>query len=162
VVDLGHAHQLARAFADGQLIIGVGAASRLGVEKPILIASSQQACRSVGNGYEAGFLFRARTTRSFASAAPFRTSVTTRAASNDAQTILYANDPVNQLYLPDHVTLPWDLNVGMSVQLGPRPRNPMWRDPAIEIERCKRFLRWRQLERARRRRFELARVAACM
>jgi len=24
----------------------------------------------------------------------------------------------------DHVTLPWDLNVGMAVQLGPRPLNP--------------------------------------
>jgi hypothetical protein len=49
--------------------------------------------------------------------------------------------------------------VGLAIQLGPRPLNPHWIDPAIEIERCKRFLHWRQLERARRRRYELARVA---
>jgi hypothetical protein len=72
---------------------------------------------------------------------------------------LYANDAANELFLPERVTVPWDLDVGLAIQLGPRPLNPVWIDPAIEIERCKRFLRWRQLERARRRRFELARVA---
>jgi hypothetical protein len=73
---------------------------------------------------------------------------------------LYPSDPINELYLPDSVTVPWDLDVGVAVQLGPRPLNPRWRDPAAELERCRRFLRWRELERARRRRFELERVAA--
>ncbi len=153
--------QLARAFADGQLIVGIGdRIATLAVENNSPIASSQQSLFStVGNGYEAGFLLRPNDSQ-FRVGGAFRTSVTTRPSANSAQTILYENDPVNQLYLPDHVTVPWDLDVGIAVQLGPRPLNPMWRDPALEIERCKRFLRWRQLERARRRRFELERVAS--
>ncbi|MEP7049561.1 MAG: hypothetical protein ABJB12_04380 [Pseudomonadota bacterium] len=151
--------QLARAFADGQLIIGVGdRIATLAVENNSPLSAAQQSLFStVGNGYEVGFLWRPNGSQ-FRVGGAFRSGVTTRPSPDDAQTVLYRNDPANQLYLPDHVTVPWDLDVGVAVQLGPRPLNPLWRDPALEIERCKRFLRWRELERARRRRFELARV----
>ncbi|MEO8905605.1 MAG: hypothetical protein ABI488_23980 [Polyangiaceae bacterium] len=153
--------QLARAFLDGQLIVGVGdRIGTLAVENNSPLAAAQQSLFStVGNGYEAGFLLRPNDSQ-FRVGGAFRTSVTTHPSASGAQTILYQNDSANELYLPDHVTVPWDLDVGLAVQLGPRPLNPMWRDPAIEMERSKRFLRWRQLERARRRRFELARVAS--
>jgi len=153
--------QLSRAFADGQLIVGIGdRIATLAVENNSSLTSSQQSLFStVGNGYEAGFLLRPNDSQ-FRVGAAFRTGVTTRPSANGAHTVLYQNDPINQLYLPERVTVPWDLNLGLAVQLGPRPLNPLWRDPALEIERCKRFLRWRELERARRRRFELSRVAS--
>jgi hypothetical protein len=153
--------QLARAFADGQLVVGVGdRIATLAVQnQSSLDATQQDLFSTVGNGYEAGFLLRP-TAEHFRIGAAFRTGVTTRASASSKQTVLYPGDPINQLYVPDRVTVPWDLDVGVAVQLGPRPLNPRWLDPALELERCKRFLRWRQLERARRRRSELQRVAS--
>jgi hypothetical protein len=52
--------------------------------------------------------------------------------------------------------LPWDINVGLAVQLGPRPFNPRWVDPQLALARFDRFMRWRAAERARRKRERLA------
>jgi hypothetical protein len=152
--------QLARSFADGQLVVGIGdRIATLAVQNQGPLDSSQQDLFStVGNGYEAGFVLRPNDLH-FRIGAAFRTGVTTRPSATSSQRVLYPKDMDNELFLPERVTVPWDLDVGLAIQLGPRPLNPAWIDPAIEIERCKRFLRWRQLERARRRRFELARVA---
>ena len=152
--------QLARSFADGQLVVGVGdRVATLAIQNQGPLDTSQQDLFStVGNGYEAGFVLRPNGAH-FRIGGAFRSGVTTRPSASSSQRVLYANDPINELFLPERVTLPWDLDLGLAIQLGPRPLNPRWIDPAMEIERCKRFLRWRQLERARRRRFELARVA---
>jgi hypothetical protein len=152
--------QLARSFADGQLVVGVGdRVATLAIQNQgPLDATQQDLFSTVGNGYEAGFVLRPNSAH-FRVGAAFRTGVTTRPSATSSQRVLYPNDPINELFLPERVTVPWDLDVGLAIQLGPRPLNPHWIDPALEIERCKRFLRWRQLERARRRRFELDRVA---
>ncbi len=152
--------QLARAFADGQLVVGIGdRIATFAVDNQNTLNTSQRDLfSSVGNGYEAGFVLKPNN-RQFRVGAAFRTSVTTK-ASLDSESILYPNNPANKLYLPERVTLPWDLDVGLAIQLGPRPLNPRWVDPSLELERCKRFLHWRELERQRRRSFELARVAA--
>ena len=59
------------------------------------------------------------------------------------------------IYLPDNVALPWNVNVGAAVQLGPRPFNPRWLDPDEVVAQTKRYLRWRARERKRRRAFLL-------
>ncbi|MEO6602332.1 MAG: hypothetical protein ABIQ16_20795 [Polyangiaceae bacterium] len=150
--------QLARAFADGQLILGAGGRiATLAVNKGNS-TSQQDLFSTVGNGYEAGFVVRPNDYQ-FRIGGAFRSGVTTR-ASRDSESVLYAGDPVNELYLPTRVTVPWDLDLGVAIQLGPRPLNPRWIDPSVELERVKRFLRWRELERDRRRRTELLRVAS--
>ena len=151
--------QLARAFFDGQIVLGIGdRIATFAVNNQNRLNTSQRDLfSSVGNGYEAGFVLKPNE-QQFRVGGAFRTGVTT-SASADSETILYPNDPANRLYLPARVTLPWDLDVGLAIQLGPRPLNPRWVDPSLELERCKRFLHWRKLERERRRAFELARVA---
>ncbi len=150
--------QLARAFGDGQVIAGVGdRIATLAVNKGNS-TSQQDLFNSVGNGYEAGFVVRPNDYQ-FRIGGAFRSGVTTR-ASRDSESVLYPGDAVNELYLPVRVTVPWDLDLGLAIQLGPRPLNPRWVDPSVELERVKRFLRWRELERARKRRAELGRTAA--
>ena len=151
--------QLARAFADGQLIVGIGdRIATLAVDNENSLNTTQRDLFStVGNGYEAGFVLKPNQ-QQFRIGAAIRSAVITR-PSNDAPAVLYETDPNNRLYLPERVTVPWDLDVGLAIQLGPRPLNPRWVDPSVELERVKRFLHWRELERARRRRYELRRVA---
>jgi hypothetical protein len=147
--------QLARAFADGQIIAGVGdRVATLAVQHQNAITSNQQDLFStVGNGYEFGFLLRPNGEQ-FRIGGAYRSEVNSRASGSTVP------EPVNDLSLPERVTVPWDLDLGMAIQLGQRPLNPRWVDPVVELERIKRFLRWRQLERERYRRFELARVAS--
>ena len=150
--------QIARAFADGQLIVGIGdRIATLAVNKGNS-TSQQDLFSTVGNGYEAGFVVRPNDYQ-FRVGGSFRSGVTTRTPPNSTSR-LYPGDAVNELYLPARVTVPWDLDVGVAVQIGQRPLNPRWIDPSVELERVRRFLRWRELERERRRRAELARVTA--
>lgn len=57
------------------------------------------------------------------------------------------------LVLPDRVLLPWELELGLAIQVGPRPLNPAWINPRDE-ERATRE------ERAQRRRERDERWAA--
>jgi len=147
--------QLARAFADGQIIVGAG--DRIATfsvqHQNGFTATQQDLFTSVGNGYEFGFLLRPNDEQ-FRIGGAYRSEVNSRASGNTIP------EPVSDLYLPERVTVPWDLDLGLAIQLGPRPLNPRWVDPVIELERTKRFLHWRQLERERYRRFELERVAS--
>jgi hypothetical protein len=153
--------QLARAFADGQIIVGAGdRIATLSVQHENAFgataatgAAEPGSFSTVGNGYELGFLLRPNGEQ-FRIGGAYRSEVNSR-ASGDTISGTLAN-----LYLPERVTVPWDLDLGMAIQLGPRLLNPRWVDPVVELERIRRFLRWRQLERERYRRFELARVAA--
>ncbi len=145
--------QLARAFLDGQLILGAGdRIATFAVQHENGFTSNEQDLFStVGNGYELGVLVRPNNEQ-FRIGAAYRSEVNSRASGNTIP------EPVMNLFLPERVTVPWDLDLGMAIQLGPRPLNPRWVDPVEELERIKRFLHWRELERARYRKFELARV----
>ncbi len=150
--------QLARAFADAQLVVGMGVRiATLAVTKQNdLTATQQDLFGTAGTGYEAGFVLKPNDLQ-FRVGGALRSGVTTK-PSNDAPSILYPDDPVNRLYLPERITVPWDVDLGLAIQLGARPLNPLWVDPSVELERVKRFLHWRKLERERRRRFELSRT----
>lgn len=56
------------------------------------------------------------------------------------------------LTLPDHVVLPWEIELGAAVQVGPRPLNPAWIDPREQAEAVRRsFARRREARRAAER-----------
>jgi hypothetical protein len=82
--------------------------------------------------------------------AAFHDGFTTRASPESETFVIYPDDPQNRLYLPERVSVPWDLNVGFAAQLGPRPLNPRWIDPSIVLEPMRRYLEWRNHERERR------------
>ncbi|HEV8244853.1 MAG TPA: hypothetical protein VGP93_03760 [Polyangiaceae bacterium] len=149
--------QLAHAFADGQVVIGVGErAGTLSVtNESAPKASEQQLFSTLGAGFEAGFVWRPNDLQ-FRLGGAFRSGVTTEAAATSKLRVLYAGDASNELWLPNQVSLPWDLNLGLAIQFGPRPLNPHWVDPHDLLTRVRRYLAWRDRERQRRRAFELS------
>lgn len=62
------------------------------------------------------------------------------------------------LALPGRVVLPWEVEVGVAVQIGPRPLNPIWIDPEQQEGEVRTSFRRRAEDRARRRRDELAQI----
>ncbi|WP_437593842.1 hypothetical protein [Sorangium sp. So ce1000] len=59
------------------------------------------------------------------------------------------------LILPNEVVLPWELEVGLAVQVGPRPLNPAWIDPHVQERELREAIARRQAEREERREREL-------
>lgn len=139
----------AYGFMDGQVLVGVGTRSiTLNVDNRNAPAGGEDDLfGAVGYGYQAGVLVRPNGSQ-FRLGASFRSAVTARASG---QQVLYAGSPENELVMPDRVTLPWDLQAGFALQLGPRPFNPRWLNPAQELAEIRRYLEWRARERARRR-----------
>lgn len=144
--------QAAYGFADGQLIVGAGL--RTSALTVINEVDQRDVFSTVGTGAEAGVLWRPNG-QQFRIGAALHTPVET---DPTGERVLYPDDPLNRLYLPDRITLPWDFNAGLAVQLGPRPFNPRWVDPSHQLERVRRFLAWRARERERRRAAELAKA----
>jgi hypothetical protein len=155
-IAIGHL-QIAHAFADGQLLFGIGMRTTgLSVTKESAASvAGQQLFSTVGTGLETGFIWRP-TDWQIRVGGAYHGGFTTR-ASAQSTFLLYPDDPLNRLYLPTRVTLPWDVNIGFAAQLGPRPLNPRWIDPSSVLEPMRRYLDWRAHERDRRiRRAEAA------
>jgi hypothetical protein len=65
---------------------------------------------------------------------------------------LVISDPGSgPVFLPKAVALPWDVNFGFAVQLGPRPLNPPWRTLSELVERQSLMHRLRELDRENRK-----------
>ena len=79
--------------------------------------------------------------------------------SPDGDVVVLA-DPANPasldgaLYIPDRVTLPWEIAAGAAIQFG-RPFNPRWRNPTRLLAELRRYMKWREQERLRWQRHEL-------
>jgi hypothetical protein len=58
--------------------------------------------------------------------------------------------------LPDRVVMPWELEVGVAYQLGPRPINPGWQNPHAQEQLLRRRIAADRSARARARDAELA------
>jgi hypothetical protein len=58
--------------------------------------------------------------------------------------------------LPDRVVMPWELEVGVAYQLGPRPINPGWQNPHAQEQLLRRRIAADRSARARARDTELA------
>ena len=146
---------LAKSFADGQLVVGLGVRTvLLGViEQPggagdqLNFAGNQDQplFATEGAGAEIGVLLRPNDQ-------PYRIGLALRSpletqTSTDAQ-VLFAGTP-DVLYPPENVSVPWEVEVGLALQFGPRPLNPRWIDPSDLLERARR--RAAQHESARER-----------
>ena len=151
-VQLGRTHVLlARSVADGQLTIGAGARAAYlnlnGTENASGGGSSVDLFSMYGAGLETGVLWAPhgwpmRVGAAFRSSVKGEAQPDSRTAPNgDGDTV------VGAIFLPDHLVLPWEVEVGMALQLGRRPLNVPWPDPQDERRRYVQ-----QLERARNER----------
>jgi hypothetical protein len=148
---------VSRAFSDGQLLVGAGLRSTALSVVSQVDGKDRQLFSTGGAGLEAGILFRPNEER-FRVGAAIRSAVTTT-PSNDTDGPLYRGTE-DELWLPNQVTLPWDVNVGVAVQLGPRPFNPRWYDPSDLLARVRHAMRAREARRERRRELLVSRARA--
>jgi hypothetical protein len=139
---------LAYAFNDDQFVVGTGArVVTLDVStRATFLSSGMDTLNTHGAGFELGFIWRPNGERVRLGAA-FRSPVSAEAAGK----VLYRGTP-DELYLPSHITLPWDLNIGTAIQLGSRPLNPRWVSPRELLAHKRRYLAWQARERERRTR----------
>lgn len=137
-------------FADNQWLVGFGVrGSALDVVNTVT-EEERSLFSAAGVGVEAGLLYRPTD-------APFRIGVCARSpvtatASPSSKSIVYEGDSEKELYLPNTVALPWELNVGVALQLGKRPLNPRLLDATEEFMPLERYSAWRERERNRARR----------
>jgi hypothetical protein len=122
----------AYALLDGQLIVGGGA--RI-ITMQMLQSGTGTVLTMTGLGPEVGALLMPTGHR-------WRVGATARApvsggalgsenvtvASGGVREVTPAGSPT-PLVLPSSLTQPWELEVGMALQLGPRPINPGWDNP---------------------------------
>jgi hypothetical protein len=153
-VTVGKYHLLAawRLLGD-QLMIGAGArATTLGLDAP------EAALTMAGISPEVGFLIRPDW-RSFRIGATFRAPVDARGLLGGARTVDAAGvERAGGLAVPSKVVLPWELEAGVAIQVGPRPLNPEWADPRAQEEMVERSIAERRGERTRLHEIELSRL----
>lgn len=137
----------AKALADGQLLIG-GGLRYIALSVVNSDRDNEVLFTTTGAGLEAGVLWRPNG-QPFRVGASFHGAVSTD--PNKRGETLYAGTGDNELWLPNQVTLPWDLDVGVAMQLGPRPFNPRWYDPSAMLERTRAAMSRRKALRERYR-----------
>jgi hypothetical protein len=151
--------QLSRALFDGQLVVGVGLRpTALNVVNLNPRAGQPRTLFTTeGFGYSAGFLWRPNE-RSFRIGASFNTAVKTQAKNTETGiqddgngNRIIAPGTADQMYLPERVCLPWDLDLGIAIQLGARPFNPRWLSPQDLLLPIRQRIEWRQIERELKR-----------
>ncbi|HVY44464.1 MAG TPA: hypothetical protein VHB21_01245, partial [Minicystis sp.] len=154
LVDLGKFHALGavRLFGD-QLVLG-GGARILAVQFQAPGANLTEA----GVAPEVGVLVRPDW-QSFRVGATFRAPVDAGAFLGAGQKGADGVARAGGLVLPDHVVEPWELELGVAVQVGPRPLNPRWIDPADQDHEVEERFAARRREREARRAEELASIA---
>jgi hypothetical protein len=133
-VTLIKGHALAsRALLDGQLIMGAGiriAQLRFTASEDSTGArGSQDLLTMTGAGPEAGIIWAPHRL-------PLRVGVSGRFPVQSKADPTSPTTPnaqgdtvIGAMYLPDTVQLPWELEAGIAVQLGPRPLNVPWVNP---------------------------------
>jgi hypothetical protein len=123
---------------DRSVVVGAGVRlTSLGVTSE---QGQQQLFTTTGAGVELGALWTPHALP-FRAGASFRGPVTTEVDPNSRIPVLPGGDRVvgdvtsaGALYLPERVTQPWDLNVGIALGIGPRRLNPRWIDPTDRSE----------------------------
>lgn len=144
---IGKYHVLAavRLLGD-QLVLGGGARfATLGIDAP------EGTFTMIGASPELGFLIRPDWQS-------FRVGGTVRFPVEGVPVPGLGNGRPVGLALPGRVVLPWEIEAGVAVQIGPRPLNPAWIDPEQQEREVRASFRRRAEERARRRRDELAQI----
>ena len=127
---LGRLHALVgRSFWNGLLSVGFGVRA-----VTLAIDTTQNNQRQTqltmnGIGPEVGLLIRP-------DYEPWRLGATFRAPVNNH--IGSSGEPGMQLAQPGSIALPFELELGAAIQVGPRPLNPHWLDPHDQEERVRR------------------------
>jgi hypothetical protein len=153
-VNIGRAHILAGwAFLGGQFMLGGGV--RVG---GMLLKTPDAELTMLGVAPEFGFLIRPDW-KSFRFGGTFRLPVDAGAlGSAQLRVDKLGVKRAGGLILPEQVVWPWELEVGLAVQVGPRPFNPQWINPHDQQQQ---FAALQEMERQRReaaRLLELANV----
>lgn len=139
--------QLARRFYEGQLVVGVGSRGTglvIENENPAP-GQSGELFSTDGAALELGMLW-APHDQPFRVGAALRSEVLTGEPSSDVANVSNGDrvigDPTSAdaFYLPEKIKLPWDINVGVAIQLGPRPMNPRWHNPNRVLEAYERHV----------------------
>ena len=147
-VNIFRSHVLAAwAFLGGQLMVGGGA--RIG---GMLLQTPDAEYSMLGVAPEFGFLIRPDW-KSFRIGGTFRLPVD--AGELGSPQVRVGDDGVRRaggLVLPERVVWPWELEVGLAVQVGPRPLNPQWINPHDQEAQL------RKVQAAEKRRRETARA----
>jgi len=153
-ITIGRYHLLAAIrLLDGQLMVGGGARGlTVGIDAP------DANLTLFGAGPELGFLVRPNW-ESYRLGATLRLPVIARdVAGRDRGASSDGVKRVGGLVLPDDAVLPWELEVGMAIQVGPRPLNPAWPDPTDQEDALRQALEERRKRRTRKHQLQLARV----
>lgn len=149
--------QFAHGFFHNQLVAGLGA------RITSFSANNRESHAnfgSNGNGYELGILLKPEDLP-FRIGMALRTAIRTEAVYNDRMLpnengdLVIEADGGTSYYLPKSVALPWDLNLGVSFQLG-RPINVPWRTSSEMVEREELAHRLREIDREDQRSAALA------
>jgi hypothetical protein len=153
--------QVANSFFDGQLIAGVGLRYlTMTLDAGLDSGDTQTLFDTSGSGLEMGFVFRPNF-QPYRIGAAFRTAIDTQQGfsrnllPNMQGDIVVTNGSAG-LYLPERVSLPWDVNIGGALQLGKRPLNPLSRTVQQVAEREALTFRLRQIDRDEERQRRLA------
>lgn len=153
--------QFANSFLDGQLILGIGLRYlSMTLDAAVANGDTQTLFDTNGSGIEMGLVFRPNL-QPFRIGAAFRTAIDTQPGfsrnllPNTEGDIVVSNDGA-MLYLPERVSLPWDVNVGAAFQIGKRPLNPLSRTVHQVAEREALTFRLRQIDRDEERQRRLA------
>lgn len=150
--------QIARAFLDGQLVLGIGA--RLGTLKIFdpSTASTQQnsVFNSVGIAPEFGLVYRPQN-QSYRLGASFRAPLHSGVDNTATQGLVLYPDSSAPLFLPRAFSQPWELALGAAYRFG-RPFNTPWLDPKVLTEELREKHALRQA--AREKKLQEARVQA--
>ncbi|HWO11963.1 MAG TPA: hypothetical protein VNN80_20860 [Polyangiaceae bacterium] len=153
--------QLANAFLDGQFVVGAGLRFlTMSVGAALADGDTQNLFDTSGTGIELGVVFRPNLAP-YRLGAAFRSAIDTQPSfsrnllpNSDGDIVVERNGAT--LYLPERVSLPWDINVGAAVQLGKRPLNPISRTVDQVTEREALMFRVREIDREEERQRRLA------
>jgi hypothetical protein len=155
--------QAAKSFFDGQLVLGAGLRDlTLDLAATAPDDRTNTLFDTSGAGLELGAVWRPNL-RPFRLGVSFRSAIDTQPSfsqsllpSPEGDIVLSGDN--GALFLPERVSLPWDVNLGAAFQIGQRPLNPFSRTIDSVAERARLTFRLRQLEREdeRERRLALA------
>lgn len=156
--------QAANSFFDGQLVLGGGLRYLvLNLDATAPDTTTNTLFGSSGMGLELGAVWRP-SLQPYRLGLAFRSAIDTEPSfsrsllpTSDGDIVL--GEGANLLYLPERVSLPWDINIGAAVQLGKRPLNPVPTTVEGVSERAWLTFRLRKLERDEERERRLALAA---
>jgi hypothetical protein len=132
------------AIDDGQIAIGAGVRV---VTMQIVTTSGPTLLTMTGAGPEAGVLVMP-TGWQWRAGATVRSPVSGGIFGSEDVTVDRGVRRAGPFVLPSNVVMPWELEVGLAYQLGPRPLNPGWENPHEQEARLARRLAAERADRA--------------